>query len=269
MAESGQEISTLQTLTSTPAPQSTQKPPSKGIDVRVVVGIAVGVGVFVAALTAMSVFILMRRYTLFPRPRKRSSIDTESRSRNSRMFPTRLGKRRSGRKVRRDPSVKAQKQSAVPEEEGTVQFIDLDRDLPQPISEGDLLHYWENLSVSIKNHVTDCYHRAKAKRYYVDKSSPLAYLEPHQLADPKSRHLAIRQCIGKFIVENIRPDGNPDDTFLPPKLVSIIHSMPITADEKSPRKFLQHVIWLIRVLTFPPKFLKQLWRGGESLPASF
>lgn len=201
-------------------------------------GIAVGVGVFVAALAGIIVFILMRRYTLFPRSTKRRSTDTESRSQSPRLFHTKLGRRRSGRKVRRDSSAKGKKQSTVPEEEGMIPFIDLDRDLPQPASEGDLRRGWENLSVSIKNHVTDCYHLDEVSQdYHVDKSSPLAYLVPSLLENPKSRRLAIRQCIGKSIVENIQPDGNPENTFLPPKLVSIIHSMPITASEKAPRKF--------------------------------
>lgn len=235
--------------TSTSCPPSTQKSLNKELHVGVVVGIVLGVSIFLATLTGISVFILMRKNTLVPRSKKRSIIDPGSRSQRSRASEIRLGKRRSGRKDRRDPSVKAQEQSAVPEEEGTVQFIDLDRDLPQPVSEGDLLQDWQKLSVSIKNHVTDCYHLDKAgQRYDVDESSPLAYLESYQLAHPKSRHLAIRQCIGKFIVENINPEGNPDHTFLPPKLVSIIRSMPIVADVKSPRKFLPHVIWLIRVL---------------------
>ncbi|MCJ1344866.1 hypothetical protein MMC31_003071 [Peltigera leucophlebia] len=235
MSGSGQDGNTLQnytvTPTVTPPSQPTQKPSNKGVAPANVAGIVVGVSVFVAALTGIIVFILMRRSTPFLRSKKRSSIGTQNRSQSSRAFQTRLGKRRSGR---RDQSEKAQEQLAVPEE-GTVQFVDLDRDLPQPISEGDLLQGWEKLSVSIKNHVTDCYHREKAdQRYHVDKSSPLAYLESYHLADPKSRHLAIRQCIGKFIVENIEPEGNPDDTFLPPKLVSIIRSMPIMADKNSP-----------------------------------
>ena len=122
-------------------------------------------------------------------------------------------------------------------------------------------------AITIKYHVANCYDEDKAdQEYNADESSPLAYLESHYLANPKSRHLAIRQSIGKIIVENINPEGNPNDTFLPPKLVSIIRSMPIMADEKSPRKFLQHVTWLICVLNLPTKFLKLPWRSGESLP---
>ena len=258
MAESA-AVTTFQTPPTNPTstPQSTQKSSSKGLAVGAVVGIVVGVSLILAALTGISVFILMRRKTLFPGSRKRSLMDTGNRSQSSKASHIRLGKRRSGRKGRRDPFVKAQDQSVVPEEEGTVRFIDLDRDLPQPISEGDLLQDWEKLSVSIKNHVTDCYHREKVGQgFYVDESSPLAYLESYQLAHPKSRHLAIRQAIGKFILKNINPEGNPDDTFLPPKLVSIIRSMPIMADEKSPRKFLIHVVWLHSCANFASKVLE-------------
>lgn len=241
-----------QNITTTSAPGLKQR-----LAERKVIGIAVGVTIFVLALIGMSVF-LMRSYNL------------SRRSQTTKASSNRFGRRRRRRNVGRVPSVEPQRQSAVLEDDGAVQFVDLDRDLPQPISEGDLRHDWEKLSVSIKNHVTHCYHRDKAdQRYHVEKSSPLAYLEPYQLEDPKSRDLAIRQCIAKFIVANIEPEGNSDETFLPPKLVSIIRSMPIMADENSPRKFPLHVIWLIRVLNFPPKFLKLLWQGGESLPTSF
>lgn len=115
---------------------------------------------------------------------------------------------------------KRQKQPAVQAQEENVRFINLDRDLPEPISERSLLKDWENLSVSIKNHVTDSYHWDNIRQeYYMDKSSSLAYLEPFQHEDPRSRRPALRQCIGKFILEHIEPSGNPDDTFLPLKLV--------------------------------------------------
>lgn len=247
MAESRQDFNTLQTATITPAPQATQKPSNRGLSTGAIVGITIGVTVFVVALVGIIVFILMglmKRGTTDTR-----NPDTRSRSRSSGASHIRLGKQRSGSKVRPEPSVKAQKQSAVPEEERNVQFIDLDRDLPQPIPESEILQDWQKLSVSIKNHVTDCYHRDKAGQRNHAESSPLAYLESYQLSHPKSRQLAIRQCIGKFIVENINPAANPDDTFLPPKLVTIIRSMPIIADEKSPRRSFLHVTLLFRVLT--------------------
>lgn len=241
MNESSQYVNTSQTPTITSDPEVTAEPSNKGLSTQAIIGINIGVTAFVIALAGITFFIVMRFS-------KRGTIDTRSRSRSSRASSIRLGKRRSERKVRQDPSVKAQKQSAVPEDEGTIQFIDLDRDLPQPFSESEILQDWAKLSVSIKNHVTDCYHRDKAGQIKYVESSPLAYLESYQLSHPKSRHLAIRQCIGKLIVENINPAANPDDTFLPPKLVSIIRSMPIMAGEKSPRKFL-YVILLFRVLT--------------------
>lgn len=224
-----------------------------------VAGLVVGVSVILAALTGISVFILMRRKTLFPRSKKRAP--------SSRASQIKLGERLSGREVRRDPSVEAQDQSAVPEQERTVQFRTLDWTLPQPIADSELVQEWKMLGVCIKNHVTHCYDEDKAGQgYHVDESSPLAYLESYHLANPQSRHLAIRQSIGKFILENKIPEADPNDTFLAPKLVSIIRSMPIMADEKSPRKFFLHVPWLIRVLNLPTKFLKLPWRSGESLP---
>lgn len=164
---------------------------------------------------------------------------------------------------------KRQKEPTTQAEDESFRFINLDRDLPEPISERSLLREWENLSVSIKNHVTDSYHRDYIGRdYHIDNSSSLAYLEPFQLEDSRSRCPALRQCIGKFILDRIQPGGNPDDTFLPSKLVSIVHSMPIKASESSPRTLFLIAVWPIRVLTFSPKLLRLLWQGGESLPTS-
>lgn len=260
MAKSELAVNTLQplTITSTSTPQSTQKPSIKRLAVGPVVGLVVGVSVILAALTGICVFILMRR-SPFPRSKERTQSSTPSQ--------INLGKRQSGREVRQEPSVKAQDQSAVPKEEGTVQFIDLDWNLPQPISDSELVQEWGMLCVIIETHVTACYDEDKTgQEYYVDESSPLAYLDSYHLANPKSRHLAIRQSIGKIILENINPEANPNDTFLPPRLVSIIRSMPIKPDEKFPRKFLLHITWLICVLNLPTKFLKLPLRSGESLP---
>lgn len=121
----------------------------------------------------------------------------------------------------------------------TVQVIHLNSSLPQPISDSGVVQEWRGFHNCIQHLVEDGYdNETVSQEYYVDESFPLAYLESYHLANPKSRHLAIRQSIGKIILENINPEGNPNDTFLPPKLVSIIRSMP---NEKSPRKFLLHV----------------------------
>ena len=244
MANSESAVNTLQTLTitSTSTPQSTQKPPSKRVAVETVVGLVVGVSVLLAAFTGICVFILMRRKNLFPRSKKRTQ--------SSKAPQIKLGKLRSGREFRQDPSVKAHDQSAVPKEKEIVQVVNLDWILPQPIYDSELIEEYGGLCFHIKSLVTDCYDGDTAgQEYCVDESSPLAYLESCHLANPKSRHLAIRQAIAKIILENINPEGNPNDTFLPPKLVSIIRSMPVAANEKSPCKFLPDVALLIYMLT--------------------
>lgn len=216
------------------APRSMHRPSKRGLSRGASAGIGVGVFLFVV-LVAIGLFIYLRLKKLSTVDKRDSGITTRSRS--SRVSLIKLGKRRSESKVRREVSAKAQRQMALPVEEEAVQFINLDRDLPQPISERDIVQDWEKLAASIKIHVGSSYHQEKTcQRHYVEPS-PLAYLEPSLLSNPLSRHLAIRQCIVKLIVENINPEANLDDTFLPPKLVSIIQSMPIKASEKTPRKF--------------------------------
>ena len=139
MAKSESAVNTLQTLTitSTSTPQSTQKPSIRRLAVGPVVGLVVGVAIILATLTGICVFILMRRKSPFSPSKNRTQSSTASQ--------IKLGKRRSGREIRQDPSVKAQDQSAVPEERGTVHYINVDWILSDPISDSELVHDWAML----------------------------------------------------------------------------------------------------------------------------
>ncbi|KAI9775608.1 MAG: hypothetical protein M1839_001009 [Geoglossum umbratile] len=247
-ATSSKPTTTRQPPPTAPPSTTALKPVTSpsGLQAGVVAGIAIGVAFGVAIVTALAVLLLMRKYySRLQRPPEPALTlyqpPAETREPALKLYRPRHRRKKPEKAPRR------QLASPVPQRE-IAPTVDFDRDLPQSISDSDLGVTIRDLSIAIKNHVTNCYHREP-----IDKPVYLDRAESNLFENPATRREAIRQYMAKVILDNISPTGDPDQTFLPQKIVSILGSMPEKPSKSSP--FLEAAFsrWktITKVLLFP------------------